>query len=71
LITPAAKWKAAERARYREARRVAVTHYVYPEDREKVARYIKRLVKRTERARAQTEEGKERHRTDEGEAGAR
>jgi hypothetical protein len=33
---------------------VAVTHYVYPEDREKVARYIKRLVKRTERARAQT-----------------
>jgi len=48
----AAERKAAERARHKEARRVAVTHYVYPEDREKVSRYIKRLVERTERARS-------------------
>ena len=44
--------KAAERARHKEAGRVAVTHYVYPEDREKVARYIKRLNGRAERRRA-------------------
>jgi hypothetical protein len=49
MTTPAAKWKAAERARHKEAGRVAVTHYIYPEDREKVARYIKRLMWRTER----------------------
>lgn len=42
----AAKRKAAERARHKEAGRVAVTHYVYHEDREKVARYIKRLNER-------------------------
>ena len=52
MTTPAAKWKAAERARHKEAGRVAVTHHIYPEDREKVARYIKRLVERTERRRA-------------------
>lgn len=52
MTTPAAKWKAAERARHKDAGRVSVTHYVYPEDREKVARYIKRLVERTERRRA-------------------
>ena len=39
MTSPAAKWKAAERARHKEAGRVAVTHYIYPEDRELVARY--------------------------------
>lgn len=48
MTTPAAKWKAAERARHKEAGRVAVTHYVYPEDREKLARYVKRLNYRAE-----------------------
>ncbi len=43
MTTQAAKWKAAERARHKEAGRVAVTVYIYPEDREKLARYIKRL----------------------------
>ena len=52
MTTPAAKWKAAERARHKKAGRVAVTHYIYPEDREKVARYINRLVECTEQRRA-------------------
>lgn len=52
MTTPAAKWKAAERARHKEAGRVTVTHYVYPEDREKVARYIKRLNDRAQKNRA-------------------
>jgi len=52
MKTQAAQRKAAERARHKEAGRVAVTHYVYPEDREKVALYIKRLVERTEQRRA-------------------
>lgn len=52
MTSPAAKWKAAERARHKEAGRVAVTHYIYPEDRELVARYIKRLNERTQRRRA-------------------
>lgn len=43
---------AIARARHKEAGRVAVTHYVYLEDREKVARYIKRLVERSELRRA-------------------
>ncbi len=43
MTNTAAQRKAAERARHKEAGRVAVTHYVYPEDREKVARYIKRV----------------------------
>ena len=43
MTTPAAKWKAAERARHKEAGRVAVTVNIYPEDQEKLARYIKRL----------------------------
>lgn len=47
MTTPSAKWKADERARYKEAGLVAVTHYIYPQDRGKVARYIKRLVART------------------------
>jgi hypothetical protein len=50
MTTPAAKWKAAERARHKEAGRVAVTVYIDPEDREKVARYIRRLNDRRERA---------------------
>lgn len=52
MTTPAAKWKAAERARHKEAGRVPVTHHIYPEDRELVARYIKRLNERAERRRA-------------------
>jgi hypothetical protein len=47
----AAQRKADERARHRDAGRVAVTHYIYPEDREKVARYIKRLLDRAEQRR--------------------
>ena len=54
MTTPAAKWKAAERARHKEAGRVAVTVWIYPEDRELVVRYIKRLNERTERRRAPT-----------------
>lgn len=53
MSSPAAQRKAAERARHKEAGRVAVTHYVYPEDREKVAHYIKRLVERAEPANAE------------------
>ena len=41
-----AKRQSAFRARHKEAGRVAVKHYVYPEDREKLARYIKRLNER-------------------------
>lgn len=51
MTTPAAKWKAAERARHREAGRKPVTVYVYPEDRELLHRYIKRLNERAERRR--------------------
>jgi len=46
MTTSAAKWKAAERARHKEAGRVSVTHYVYPADRVKLARYVKRLNQR-------------------------
>lgn len=52
MTTPAAKWKAAERSRHKEAGRVAVAHYVYPEDREHLKRYVKRLNERRLRARA-------------------
>lgn len=52
MTTPAAQRKAAERARHKEAGRVAVTVWVYPEDRAKLAHYIKRLVERAERRRA-------------------
>jgi hypothetical protein len=52
MTTPAAKWKAAERARHKDAGRVAVTHHIYPEDRGKAARYIKRLNERAEQRRA-------------------
>jgi hypothetical protein len=54
MTTPAAKWKAAERARHKAAGRVAVTLYIYPEDRANVALYIKRLNKRRERDQEQT-----------------
>jgi len=52
MSSPAAKWKAAERARHKEAGRVPVTVQIYPEDRDKLRRYIKRLNERTERGRA-------------------
>ena len=52
MTTPAAKWQKDRRDRQVALGRVAVTHWVYPEDREKVARYVKRLVERTERGRA-------------------
>lgn len=52
MKTPAAQRKAAERARHKEAGRVAVTVHIYPEDREKLARYIKRLNERAEAKRA-------------------
>jgi hypothetical protein len=50
MTSPAAKWKAAERARHKDAGRVAVTVYIYPEDREHLTRYIKRLNQRRELA---------------------
>lgn len=52
MTSTAAQRKAAERARHKEAGRVAVTVWIYPEDREKLARYIKRLNERAERRRA-------------------
>jgi hypothetical protein len=52
MTTPAAKWKAAERARHKEAGRVAVTVYVLPEARERLHRYVKRLNERVQRGRA-------------------
>lgn len=51
MTTPAAKWKAAERARHKDAGRVAVTVYVYPEARELLKRYVQRLNARTQRGR--------------------
>jgi hypothetical protein len=50
MTTPAAKWKAAERARHKEAGRVAATVYIWPEDRENLARYVKRLNERRKRS---------------------
>jgi len=47
----AAQRKAAERARHKETGRVAVTVYIWPEDREHLTRYIKRLNERRQRAR--------------------
>jgi hypothetical protein len=46
MSTAAAKWKQDQRARHKQAGRVAVTHYIYPEDRERVASYIKRVTDR-------------------------
>ena len=52
MTTPAAKWKAAERARHKEAGRVAVTVHVLPEARKLLHRYVKRLNERAQRDRA-------------------
>lgn len=49
MTLTATQRKAAERARHKEAGRVAVTVWIYPEDRAKLARYIKRLVEREAR----------------------
>jgi hypothetical protein len=50
----AARRKAEERHRHKTAGRVAVTLYIYPEDRANVALYIKRLNKRRKRSQEQT-----------------
>lgn len=52
MTTPAAQRKAAERARHKEAGRVAVTVYVLPEARDRLHRYVKRLNERVQRGRA-------------------
>ena len=44
--TTAAQRKAAERQRHKDAGRVAVTVHIYPVDRKKLGRYIKRLNQR-------------------------
>lgn len=46
MTQTAAQRKAAERARHKEAGRVAVTVWIYQQDRDKLARYIKRLNQR-------------------------
>ena len=43
----ASQRKAAERQRQREAGRVVVQVWIYPGDRTKLARYVKRLNERT------------------------
>ena len=52
MTQTAAERKAAERARHKEAGRVAVSVYIYQEDRTKLAHYIKRLNERAERRRS-------------------
>lgn len=47
MTSTAAERKAAERARHKEAGRVPVTVYVYPEARELLHRYVKRLNERS------------------------
>ena len=49
MIQTPAQRKTAERARHKEAGRVAVTVQIYPEDRDKLARYINRLNERHEK----------------------
>ena len=51
MTLTAAQRKAAERARHKKAGRVAVTVHIYPDDRDKLARYIKRLNERAQHAR--------------------
>jgi uncharacterized membrane protein YozB (DUF420 family) len=46
MTTPAAHRKAAERARHKDAGRVAVTVWIYPTARERLTRYVKRLNER-------------------------
>lgn len=43
MTTPAAQRKATERQRHRDAGRVVVQVWIFPDDRVKLARYIKRL----------------------------
>lgn len=52
MTTPAAKWKQDERDRNRAAGMKARTHWIFPEDSEKLARYVKRLNERAQRRRA-------------------
>ena len=52
MTQTAAERKAAERARHKEAGRVAVTVHIYPEDRQKLSHYTKRLNERAERRRS-------------------
>ena len=52
MTQTAAQRKAAERGRHKDAGRVAVTVHIYPDDREKLAHYIKRLNDRAERRRS-------------------
>jgi len=47
MTTTAAQRKAAERARHKDAGRVAVTVHIHPDARELLARYVKRLNQRT------------------------
>jgi len=46
-MNPAAKWKADERQRKKDAGLVAVTVWINPPDRAKLARYVKRLNQRS------------------------
>ena len=57
MTQTAAERKAAERTRHKEAGRVSVTVHIYPEDREKLAHYIKRLNERAERRSSANTEG--------------
>lgn len=52
MTTTAAQRKAAERQRYADKGMKPRTHWIYPEDSEKLARYVKRLNERAERRRA-------------------
>lgn len=49
MTQTAAQRKAAERARHKEAGRVAVTVWVYPAARDKLVRYVKRLNQRSDK----------------------
>ena len=51
MTTPAAKWKAAERARHKEAGRVAVTLHVLPEFKAEVRALEAKLQRREGRKR--------------------
>ncbi|MEY2655315.1 MAG: hypothetical protein RLZZ524_2343 [Pseudomonadota bacterium] len=48
MKSPAAKWKAAERARRADAGLVPVTVYVYPQTRAALRAYVKRLNARSQ-----------------------
>jgi hypothetical protein len=55
MTASAAQRKAAERARHKEAGRVAVTVYVPPEARDHLRRYVTRLVKRLTLSKTQSQ----------------